>query len=334
MLENSERENFVNQIPEEKKLKPTGFYEGIILNIATVVSAAVLGFNFSFYVSGGISYLGSVISLVVFLAFISLEVFLTKEIKRSIVVILLTIIALMTPFLGNSLKVVGGMIIVLVIFFFIGEFASRQERKTNLKVRFVKTVRQKIGKTITALVIAIIILFIPKMGSGGVFIPRDEFQSFFNLSARVAGRIYPEVNIDSTIDNVARDAAIFQLKRISDFNSLTETDKQKSITQASSKITTELTSTLGIDPGGSRRVDDLVYNLINSTLANWKEKLGDWFIIGWAIALFFVFRGIGSIISVISAGVGYLVFQLLLALDFIKIVGKNQTQDEVEFGNG
>lgn len=324
------RGNLLEQIPAEKIIRPKGFYKSIALDFLTVASALYFGYSTSnFLQNGGVVALS--FGVFPLLLFSSLEVILIKSLLRRFFILALETIAILSFFLNEQifyLAVAGG---VFLIFSLWGEILSRSEILNCIEVRFLKFTLPLLKKTMTALAFIVIIFYLPRWDNKNIFVSKQAFGGVFIWSTGFVHNFYPEIKFDSSVNDFAREITVYELTGTYPYEDLPVAARQTLLNQILSQTQEQLKKFLGSNLTGEETLRDVSYDLILKSLVDWREQFGVWFIAAWLAVLFLLARSFGVIILWVSALISLLVYQFLVALNFIAIRGESTTKEAVKF---
>lgn len=315
--------------------RPAGYYKSIAINTLTVLSAVFLSFCYKVYLGGSLRFGILILSILLFLILTAIETFTIASLQRRSLIIVLETIGLLSFFYDRSdgiLFITGGIILLLATF---GEIGSRRFISNSLEIRLYKTARMKISQTTTALAIMFVVLFLPKVNVDNIniqniFITPKGFEAVYSWSSGLINRLYPEIDVNSTIDKLAHDIALFRLEGIEDFKTLTPKDKENSIEEASRQFIKELNNRFQTAITGENATNEVFYKLVIATLEQWKNKFGVWFLSGWLIAFFLIAKGIGYILSIFASFLTFTIMQLLLGVNFIHMAGESRMKENIK----
>ncbi len=326
----------MKQVPlDTTPIRPASFYKGLVLDILTVTSAILLSFSYKTYLLGNLRFGILAASLLFFLILTTVEVFAVSSLQRRSLVMVLEVISLLSFFYDRAdgiLFVTGGLMLLLST---MGEITSRRFLSNSLEIKFYKTSRLKIGSMATALAIMFVILYLPKVNVDNIniqniFITPEGFQTVYAWSSGITKRLYPEVDVNSTIEKLARDIAIFKLESLEEFKTLTPKDKENSIENEARQFIKELNNRFETAVSGENSTNEIFYKLVIATLEKWKNKMGNWFLAGWLLIFFLIAKGIGLMVSFIASFLTFTVVQLLLGTNFIHMAGENRMKETVK----
>ena len=329
-IKGTTRENLLEQIPAEKIARPKGFYKSIGLDILTVLSA----FYFS-YACRDFLETGAVIQMALaafpILVLTSFEVLLTKSLTRRILILALEAAALLSFFYSEKLLFVATAAGAFIAFSIVGETASRAEITNSLEVKFLKFTLPALRNTATALSILIIIFYAPQLDKKQIFISKQAFGSIFVWSTGFIHNFYPEIKFDSSVDELAREVTKYQLQGTHPYEDLPVAAQKILVDQILEQTGVQLKKFLGGNLTGNETLSDVFYNLVVRSLDNWRDQFGAWFTAAWMAVLFLIARSFATIILWVSSGISFLIYHLLVALNFIAIRGETTTKEGIVF---
>jgi len=332
-LENTIRgtnQNLLEQIPIEKIFKPKGFYKEIILDFLTVASALYFSYSARDFLETG-AITGLALGVFPILIFSSLEVILLKSLSRRFFVLVLEAIALLSFFYDYQiayLAAAGGFFLLFSIW---GEILSRSEVISSIEVRFVKSTSPLLKKTVTALALLVIILYIPQWNDKNVFISERSFGSIFIWSTGFVHNLYPEINFNSTVDDLAKGVVMYEITGTHPYEDLPDVAKSALSNQLVIQTSEQLKKFLGGGVRGDEKISDVFYKIVVDSLGKWKEQFGPWFIAAWAAIVFLMARSFGVLFWWFSVYISFLIYQILVAVNFIAIRGETTTKESVVF---
>ena len=183
----------------------------------------------------------------------------------------------------------------------------------------------------TALAFIVIIFYLPHWDSKNIFISKQAFGGVFVWSTGFVNNFYPEIKFNSSVNDLAREITRYQLTGTRPYEDLPVVAQQTLLNQILSQTQEQLKKFLGGNLTGDETLRDVSYDLIVKSLVSWREQFGGWFIAAWLAVLFLMARSFGAIILWMSALISLLVYQFLVALNFIAIRGESTTKETVKF---
>jgi len=323
-------ENLLEQVPAEKIIRPKGFYKLIGLDVLAVLSAIWVGYACKNFLENG-AVLDFAISIFPFLILASFESILIKNLWRRFLILALETILLLSFFYQDSkiyLLAAGG---AFLIFSLLGEISSRSETLNSLEINFLKFSAPAFKKTITGLILFTIIIYVPKWNDKNVFISPATFGGVFVWVTAFMHDFYPEINFNSTVDDLAKEITLYQLKGSPAYQSLPEAAQQSLLKISLPDMSSRLKHILGENLSGNEEISAVTYNIILKSLNRWRADFGTWFVVAWIAAVFLTSRTIGAFIWWIAALISLFIYSLLTAIGFVTIRGDTVTKETLTF---
>lgn len=330
----TQSQNLIRQVPAERVIRPQGFYKSIVLDALTVAAAAGLGFGYMKYLEGSVSYLVPLGVLVPFLVLSALACVLAKNLERRLAILALQAIGLVAFFGGThetrSLAIAG---VVLFVLFAWGELAARRELNNGLSIRFFRVVRPQIGKVLTGIILAGILLYLPRWSPETSFFSEDRFRRIFEWVARGLEQVYPEVRLTATVEEFSKSIARADLEKEPGFSNLPLVLQEELVAETAESVLNRLHDGLSrpFDDGASIQVSSLFYDALKATIDRWQQNFGRWFQVVWVIVVFVIARSIGAIAGIAVALVTFVCYEMLLAIDAIHVVSESRAHEVVKY---
>ncbi len=328
----AQSQNLISQIREERVLRPSGYWKSAGLDLATIALAICLSYLFRRQIDGSIGYLwifvvagGSALAS-------SLATVLTKNSGRRALVVLLQTIALFSFFslaLPSKLLILG--ILLVYGFFMWGELLARWELNGSLEFRFVRTTRLALNKMVTALIVFWLIVHIPAWNAEDSPLTPEAYKGFYEWTLSGAARIYPDIDFRSTVQGFARSIAQVQLGSDPGFRALLPPAKERMVSTFADQTFATIQGALGENIRPSESLETITYGYLSNLLSGWKKSLGSTFTLVWAVIALGALKGLGFLFTFAISAVGFLVYQLLLAMNLLRIVGESRTKEVLEY---
>jgi hypothetical protein len=311
--------------------KPPGFYKAMVLDAIGIVTAFFAGCAYFKFFDGSWPLIAPICAFFLFAVALTLEAILTGKPARRFGVLVVEVIALIAPFYAFDPRILAGAAFAALIFFFAGHLQCRGELNHGTTIRFFRATHGIMAKAVTGALLGAIILYLPLASTGRVFVSESEFGGFFNWAAGLIGNFYPAVSLTGSLDNFVQGIAKGELAGNAAFTSLSASDQNTAIADASSQIEANLSKSFGVALSGASPVSDAAYQTIVSMLREWSTRFSAWFMAGWAVALFLVLRGIGVVAVWIGQFLAMIAYELLLAAGVIRIAEEPQTKEVIGF---
>lgn len=321
-------QNLVSPIRISFPARQPGFWKSIALDFISVCAALFFGGSYFYYLTVGISPWFVFGGSLLFAACAVLQVFLAQKIVRRVLVMLGETIALIVCFVFYDdwrVVLVAGAVTLVVLMW--GYFTSRAELQNEMEIRFFKVTRGVLGHVTTAVLLFMILVYAPQAEGSGIFVPRESFRTLFSWTANFFENLYPGVTFNDSFANFSGEFAKAELRDNPTFLSLSQPEQNAAIEQAVSQLSGSVEKTTGVAPAPTESVSDVAYNFIVATLTHWKNQFQGQFTIIWVIVLFLIFRTIGFVFIWIAQFVSLIIYELLLALGFMRIDKVTQTKE-------
>ncbi len=324
-------QNLVSQVSAKEITRPAGFYKSIFVDFAGVCFALLAGLTYDLYLQAAVPLWVVLVAAGFFMIASTIGALLMESPFRRAGVLVAETVALLAFFYtmpAPQLLMIGG-----VVFFFLlwGDVMTHRELTGSIEVRYMRMTRSQVRKLTTALIIAAIAIYLPQWTPEGGFLPPDAFQGAFTWAAGMASRLYPTINFSSTVDVFLRDSAAYQLGQDERFASYPPAVQAQAVTQATDELASMFRDAMGANVGLQERMENVTYRFIIGALDDWNRKFGTNLIMIWAVIAYFVLRSIGVLYYGVVSAVGFLVFQMLLATNFVMVIGETRIQQTVQY---
>ncbi len=294
--------------------------------------ASAFGSSYSlklFFENGAIiPFVLSVSFLVIFSCF---EIFLIKKLARRFFILVLEAVALLSFFFKEPLELLLIIGFLIIVFLFWGEASSRSEVRNSVEIRFFKTVGPLVKKTITALSLLIVLVYLPQWSKGNNLISKGWFETAIVSSVRIAESFYPELNFHSNVRDFSSSLAQYELKGNDLFKNMSPSMQKQNLDQITEQVVGSINKYAGMNLSGKETIGDVLYAVVDSTVERWRVSFGNWFLFAWALALFLSIRGFGALFWWAAAFLGFCAYELLVALNILHIRGESVARETLEF---
>jgi hypothetical protein len=323
----AQSQNLINQSKIITVSRPPGFYKSIVLDVITVGSAGLFGWLYYRYLTVGLPVWYLLAGLAFFGILTALEVFLARNAGRSIFVIILEVAALLIFFYSDDLRILGVTGAAVLVILLWGHFSSRQQLTNSVEVSFFRVSGNALGKFMTALLIFMILTYVPQLGSGNAFVSPQNFRTFFDWASGVVGGFYPGVTLNDSFGTFAQGVAKMELASNSNFQALNAAQKDQAISDAATQFESNFANSAAAPVNSSTPTSDAFYDIVMGGLAAWQSNAGSAFAIGWAIVLFLILRSLGIIFVWLDQFLTLIFYEILLASGFMKITEETSTKE-------
>lgn len=324
-------QNLIKQVSAEKIERPRGFYVSIALDAVAVILAGTTGLFYANYLNYGWYWAWVLLPLLPLAVVSAFSLLLTRRLSRRLGVVALEVLAIFIFFLNLDLVFIISAAAATYGFLAWGEIAGRQEMENSMELKFLKIIRPQINKMITALVLLGVLLYLPQWDAQRSFFSQNGFDQLYTFASGFAGRLYPELNFNSSMEAFIRSFARLQLKADPGFFLLLAPAQDKIITEAAGKLTQSFGQGLGVQFTPQEPLSRVFYDFLLDKLKVWEERFGNQFLFAWAVVVFFLLRGLGALFYWLAAGLSFFLYELALALNWIHVVGESRTHETAEY---
>ncbi len=325
-------QNLIEQkkIPVEER--PEGFWRMAVLDFASILSALLLGFSYFQYIAGVLSYwyLGG--AFLFFSAASIIQGFVTKSTTRRTVVIVVEAAAITVPFVfyGSVLIVLLAWFITF-LFLLMGYFGCRAEIRNEVEVQFFKASRGMEGKLVTGILLAMVVLYIPQAQGSQLFMSEGNFAMVYGWAANFMGNFYPGASLNGSFVDFSQSLARAELANNTAFATLSPVEQASALAQTSAEFSATVAKATGAAPAPNESVSSVLYRYLVSIIVNLRAQFQDQFILAWIVLLFIILRT-AAVLAVWGAQlVTLVVYEILLALNFMHIEEETQTKEIVVY---
>jgi hypothetical protein len=324
-------QNLIRQVNPETPIRDTGFYKAIAIDVLGVISALSVGYVYKGYLGGGFNVTVLLGAVGIYGTFTVLQAFLNKGFAHRFLVLFIEVIALLVFFYGTDMRILVAAIGVLFGFIFWGDVNGRLVLDNGLQVKFFKAAFPVLKKFTTAIAIAFVLLYVSQLDQNRPFISEGNFQVFYDWASGMVNKFYPDVNLGSSFGSLAESVARFELQGDESFKGLSPTNQAVALKQAADQLAGVVGGWMGGAVSAADSTSGIVYKFISGKLAGLRESLGNWFLFGWGVILFFIVRGFGWIFYSVLSIFTFIVYQILLASGFIHITGESRTHETIVY---
>lgn len=290
-----------------------------------------MGLFFKNFLAGNGNLYLTVVFAAVFIAISSLNTLLKKDLAHRGIVIVVEALIFSAIFWGLPFWVLISVFVVMLTMLLWGAISGRAEMENSLEIKFFRITQKPLSRTITALSIVAILLYVPKWQNKADFISEKAFDSMFSTSRNVAGKIYPEFNFTSDMNALAESLAQTKLNENSQYQLLPPALRAEVAKKTSSEVVKSLGQSLGLELTGTEDIATVLYKYILRLLESWRTKLGGAFLLLWGITVFLFIRGIGTFVGYFVAFFSYVLYHIMLSTNLIKIESELQAKEVVDF---
>lgn len=295
-----------------------------------VVLAGIIGYSCLLYLSGGVNFVLFVVLAALFLLASFFSFLLAWDPRRRAVVALLQALAFLGFFYAVNPSALAAAFLILVVFYFMGSRESRLLAENSVKFHLRPVARAYMKKLFLGLAIAVIILYLPQGSSGNVFISRERFQQWYNGTAELVQRFYSGIDLDSSVGAFTEDIVRRQVSFDPQFQALPADQREEAIRQGARELVSSTARDIGFVLTPEMPLAEAFYKYLMERFVDFQEQFGQSFLVVWGVALFAIVWSLGTIFIWLVIGAAFIIYELLAALNIVRVVGETRTKEIVE----
>lgn len=324
-------QNLINPAKKDYGPGPAGLWKGIVIDTFSFLSAFYFGSVYHAYLTDGLTPWYVFGAALAFCVASALQVFLPKDLGRRVIVIIGEACAFVIFFVGQDPWVI--VLIAAFVSFAVlvwGYTSGKSRVRNGIEVQFFSCAGAVIGKVVTAMLLFMILVYIPQATNGAI-VPQTSFQTFFDWSAGVVNRFYPNLSLNGTFGAFSESLAQLELSNNPTFQSLSPSQRNAAVSSASEQLSSAVAQTTGQAPSPDESVSDVVYSYIAKSFVNSQNQFGNASIVIWVIVLFLILRSIGMLFAWLAEIVALIFYEILLASGFMHISKATQMKEVIEY---
>ncbi|MCS6789106.1 MAG: hypothetical protein NZ484_00865, partial [Patescibacteria group bacterium] len=207
---------------EEKKISPE-FIKSIIFDALNLITVGFFSYFSYKYLNNKAGIIPALLFGIFYFIIILFESALNKSIKKRLLIVFLeSIIFFYFWFNFTNIYTILNLWIVFLMFRFWGEVQTFNNFQNYLQIKFNKLTYHNFSKSLIAIILVFTGFYIVNMNinNSESFLSQNFFNNFWNSLSYVFKKIYPEINIDGSLNDLSYSLAIYQIKYKSDFKNL------------------------------------------------------------------------------------------------------------------
>lgn len=327
----TQRQNLLRQVPAETITRPPGFYKSIGFDVAVVLSAILFSFTYRGFLDDRLNIWFVVAALGIFSTLSLLGTFLTRHFGRRAFVIFLESAGLIAFFYGEPANVLVAVFCIVLFFLFWGDIIGRSDLANALTIRFMRTSKFILSKMMTGLVLVLIVLYFPKLDVNKAFLPQPVFEGFFTWASGVVNSFYSEINFSDTFETFVESIVLVRSQDDPAFRGLAPAEQARYLKKVTGDTIIAFGESAGVVLEAEKSVSSVAYDFFTQLLANWKKKFGSIFFVIWVAAIFLIVRSIAVIFYWGIGFLGFILYQVLLSMGFVRILGESRTREVLDY---
>jgi hypothetical protein len=324
-------QNLINPAKKSYGVSRTADWKAGILDGCSLLAALFFGYSYYRYLTDGLSPWYVFLAAILFCVASSIQIFVSKDLRRRALVLVGEAVACVAFFMGKDewqiVVTAAGVSFIVLLW---GYLSGRSRTKNSVEIHFFSSTGAVIGKVTTAMLLFMILVYIPQAASGAV-IPQKSFETFFNWSSDFINRFYPNLSLQDSFGAFSASVAQMELAKNPTFAALTPAEQSAAVTQASNQFSSVVAQQTGSAPSPEEPVSDVAYNYLATSFVSWQNQFGSASIIIWVIILFLILRTIGVIFVWIAEFISLIFYEVLLASGFMHVSQVTQMKEVVEY---
>ncbi len=325
--------NLANQVVPEKVTRPAGFWKSAAMDVLVVLSATGFSFLLFGFYAGRISWIWLLLGFTFLLLCSAFEWLLTPDRGRRFFVMLLSALGLVSWFfMSEPFVFVASTAGVAFIFMFLGDMTARGRMANSVEFKFSQAIAPQMNRYLTGILLAAVLLYLPQWNAENSFLSRSAFHSLYNATAGFGEKYYlGEVKLTGNVSQFAKTFADYNFRSTPGYLALPLASRARAADEASGRIIEGFSQMIGQSIEPNEPMHAVFYNFMISKMNDWQDKFQSQFLFVWGVAVFFLLRGLAAVYYLLVIAIAFVVYQMLLGMNFIRVTGESCTREVVEY---
>ena len=160
-----------------------------------ILSAGLFGYSYYRYLTQGTAVWFIFGALVFFGVMSVLQVFLEVHQRRSALIIIAEVIALLGFFWQDNPMILIITALVVLAMLMWGYFSGRAYLKNSTRIPFFGVSGITLGKFTTGILLFMILAYVPQLGSNALLVSPQSFRTFFDWTSGFINKYYPALSL-------------------------------------------------------------------------------------------------------------------------------------------
>ena len=308
-----------------------GKWRALLLDAAAVLSAALFGFLYYRYLTQRLSVWFLLAGLLLFGVACVMEVFLEKNGWRGFLVICLESVAALGFFWRDDSLILGIIAAIMIVMLSWGYFSARALVRNGIEIPFFAASGDMLGKFTTAVLLFMILAYVPQIGGNALVVSQQSFETFFDWTSGLINGFYPELSLNGSFGTFAQSVSKMELVNNPSFKSLNAAQQSTALQQTTAQFTQNFLESAAAPVASSSPTSDAFYNVLNGVLSAWQSQSSGWFDVGWVTVLFIGLRTIGILFVWFAQFISLIAYELFLASGFMKISEETHKREVIGY---
>jgi hypothetical protein len=286
--------------------------------VAIVSSAVIFAALFSFFLIR-FNFVYSLIAVVLFLAIFTLQAFFIKDWNVLFFAVFFEVLAIAIPFYEFFSLILLGLFFLFAFSLFFAVLSGRRELKNALNIPFLKVARSVLISGIMVMILLTSSVFIFG-GIGNNLVTEESFQKSLDpvvgLMAPIISPIVPDFSPEMPLGNLVSGIMKKQLQGIDQFKMLSESARNNYLSKSSEDYVKSIGEFLKVPLNSNKSISQNIYMVSSASISSKNPQEKDY--LGF-LALLTIWLTVGSIASIFYIPVAiitYIIFEILLAMEF------------------
>lgn len=298
-----------------------------IVKIVAIVSSAVIFAALFSYFLIRFNFVYSLIAIILFLVVFALQAFFIKDWGVILFAVFFEVFAIAVPFYQSFSLLLAGLFFLFSFFLFFAVLSGRRELQNALNVPFFKVAKSVLIGSIVAVILLVSSIFIFG-GIGSELATEENFQAALDpVIAPVMWSVIPNSSPEMSLKSIISGFVKKQLQDTDQFKVLSESAKNdylnKVVEEEAKAIQRSLTVPLNFNKSISQNIYTVAFTLVNSKKPQEKDYFG-------LLVLVTIWLTVGSIASIFYIPVAimtYIVYEILLAVEFAVVQYETRSRE-------
>lgn len=260
-----------------------------------------------------------------------MEVFLGKNGWRSMFVIVLETAASLGFFWRDDPVILGSIAAIMIVMLLWGHFSSRSLVANGIEIPFFGASGDMLSKFTTALLLFMILAYVPQIGGNALVVSRQSFETLFDWTSGLVNSFYPDLSLNGSFGNFAQSVSKMELTNNPSFQSLNAAQQSAALAEQTTQFTQSFLQTAAQPVASSSPTSDAFYNVLDGVLGAWASQSSGWFDVGWVTVLFIGLRTLGILFVWLGQFVSLVFYEILLASGFMKVSEETRKREVISY---
>jgi len=300
-------------------------WKASLLSACAIISAFFAGYFLKAFFIGafemGKSGLWFGIAATIFFALISILVMFVNRKKWLAIVGVISAVVIIAPFVGEISVPLAFVGVIIILIFAFALVDGRKELDNHLTIHFFRMARSTLSRIVIGIALLVGVLFFntfsfaPLTGDNPI-LPQGVFEKSIAAFSSKLKPILGDVDFSKSLHQISSEAinGAFEESGLSSDTAatFTSTSQKQLVDEYERRITSVIGEPIDPEKPLSTAIYEVLLNKFNKTQGATKTTV----LVGLSFVLFLSIAAVGPIIRFIAALVGFIIFEILLAIGF------------------